>query len=534
MTQAYFMTPMLGSLRNRFLLSLCAVLCLALIALVLIARYQIMPILLEDEEAFASAELDRAERALDSEFNHMRRLVEDWAYWDDTYAFVGGERPEYVDSNLYEETLETLALDMMLFLDADNEPYWVAGFNEEGEFTSCPGMMPPCDWAAPTIDFLGRYIAQKDDEETDTWLLANAQLAMAALSPIHQSQEESAAGGWLAMVRPLSEPWIEQLRDTTGIELELSGVPARNGPVQALERISPTHMAASRLLPALPPARAVRLDAELPRQRYQTSLETFRFALYWTSGVLIVTLLIVLWLLERMVLLPLRQFARYTQDLHYEVVPPTIPDSLVARQDEIGTLAREFRSLLEHQRQQSEQLLELSLHDPLTGVANRRLFDERFAEALSLRGSRHRTAAMMIDIDHFKLYNDHYGHQAGDVCLVTLAQRMEARLKPHGFLVARTGGEEFSVLLPGTSLEEAFEHARALLHAVNELQLPHEVSPTGSIVTVSIGVAAYHADLTTPGDIMRAADQAMYQAKASGRNRVEAYRTHAQASPVER
>lgn len=527
-------TLTLSSLRNRFLLSLCGVLCLALLSLVLIARYQIMPILLEDEEHFANAELDRAERALGGELNHLRRLVEDWAYWDDSYDFVMGERPQYVDSNLYEDTLETLDLDMMLFLDADLSAHWVAGFDEEGEYVSCPGVEPPCDWAAPAVAFLGRYIERKSDDATDTWLLARAELGMAALSPIHQSREKSPPAGWLAMVRPLDEPWLEQLRDTTGIQLELSPVTGQEAPSQQLARISPTHMLANRLIPALPAGHAVHIEALLPRQRYQASLETFRFALYWTSGVLIVTLLLVLWLLECMVLQPLRQFAHYTQRLHQEIARPALPTNLVARRDEIGTLAREFNNLLKHQQQQSEQLIELTLHDPLTGVANRRLYDQRFEQALNRPGPQPRAAAMMIDIDHFKLYNDHYGHQAGDACLVALAQCMRRRLSDHGFLLARTGGEEFSVLLPGTSLDDALLHAQGLLEAIDDLALPHALSPTDDSVTVSIGVAAHHAELTTPSEIMRAADQALYQAKASGRNRVQAYHVHDQPNPIDR
>jgi diguanylate cyclase (GGDEF)-like protein len=518
------MTALKGSLRNRFLLSLCAVLCLALLALVAIARFQIMPILLEDEEAYASAELNRIERALGAELNHMRRLVEDWAHWDDTYDFVQDLRPQYVDSNLYEGTLDTLDLEMMIFLDANNEPYWVVGYDAQGEFVSCPGVMPPCDWANASIAFLGRHIANGLDEATHTWLLAAPELAMAGLASIHQSRQESPAGGWLAMVRPLSEPWIEQLRDTTGIELELSRVPAQADLAPVLERISPTQMMASRLIPALPPSHAVRIEAALPRQSYQASLETFRFALYWTSGVLIATLLIVLWLLERMVLLPLRNLATFTQRLHQEAAPPAMPESLLARHDEIGTLSREFRHLLDHQRMQSDQLRELTLHDPLTGVANRRLFDQHLAESLHYSGTHQCHAAMMIDIDHFKLYNDHYGHQAGDACLITLAQHMEAQLEPLGFLVARTGGEEFSVLLPNTSEDEAIRLARNLLETIEALGLDHETSPTSCNVTVSIGIAVQHAHTTEPGDIMRAADRALYQAKASGRNRVVIYR----------
>ncbi|KAA0014539.1 diguanylate cyclase [Billgrantia pellis] len=528
------MTVALTSLRHRFFLALLGVLCLALLALVLVARLQIMPILLEDEEAFASAELDRAERALDSELGHMHRLVEDWAYWDDTYDFVHGKRPEYVDSNLYEDTLDTLDLALMVFLDGDSEPYWIAGFDEKGEFTSCPGIQPPCDWAAPAMRHLRQPIDNGFEEATQTWLLALPPLAMGALSPIHQNREDASSAGWLAMVRPLSESRIGQLRDTTGIDLRFDIVGAGSLPRESLERISPTHMTASRHVAAIPTSHAVRIDALLPRQRYQASLETFRFALYWTGGVLVMTLLVVLWLLEHMILAPLRQFSRYTQRLHHDAVPPSMPGGLLMRRDEIGTLAREFRNLLTHQQQQSALLLEMTQHDPLTGIANRRLFDERLEEQLDGSPRHRRVAAMMIDIDHFKLYNDHYGHQAGDACLMTLAECMEEKLSVYGFLVARTGGEEFSVLLPNTSLDTAVAHAEALLRAVSDLGLPHATSPTGRHVTVSIGVAAHvPGQLTTPADIMRAADQALYRAKAGGRNRIHAYHPVADSVPQE-
>ncbi|EWG99841.1 CHASE4 domain-containing protein [Halomonas sp. BC04] len=281
------MTPSFSSLRHRFFLALGGVLCLALLALVLVARYQIMPILLEDEEQYASSELDRVERAIGSELNHMRRLVEDWAWWDDTYDFVQGKRPEYVDSNLYESTLETLDLKMMIFLDALHQPAWVVGYDEDGEFTSCPDVAPPCDWATTYIDYLPTRLAS-ESETSQTWLLAQPELAMAAMSGIYQSREESPSAGWMLMVRPLSTPWLEQLRDTTGIDLNLSSIAQDGGvPHESLERVSATHMTASRAAQAMPDERQIRIEATLPRQRYQASLETFRFALYWTSGVLV-------------------------------------------------------------------------------------------------------------------------------------------------------------------------------------------------------------------------------------------------------
>lgn len=518
------MTALYSSLRNRFLLSLCAVLCLALIALVAIARFQIMPILLEDEEQYASGELDRIERALGSELNHMRRLVEDWAWWDDTYGFVRGERPEYVDSNLYESTLETLDLKMMVFLDVRGQPVWVVGYDDNDEFTSCPGMAPPCDWATTYIDFLPTSLAS-EDEESQTWLIAQPELAMATMSRIYKSNEESPSAGWLLMVRPLSGLWVDQLRDTTGIDLNLTSIALDNEIAHdSLERVSATRMAASRAIAAMPDERQIRIDTMLPRQRYQASLETFRFALYWTSGVLVVTLLVVLWLLESIVLTPIRQFSRFTQQMHHDAIAPPMPASLLMRRDEIGTLAQEFRNLLDHQQQQSALLLDLSQHDSLTGLANRRLFDERLEQTMhKAQASGKEVSALMIDIDHFKLYNDHYGHLAGDECLIALAECMQGHLGSQLFLVARTGGEEFSVLLPEISLEAAIDKAESLRSTIQERALPHATSPTANCVTVSIGVASCHpTTLNDPTALMQAADQALYRAKESGRNQVKA------------
>ncbi|PMR69827.1 GGDEF domain-containing protein [Halomonas heilongjiangensis] len=521
------MKPFLSSLSHRFFLALGGVLCLAMLALVLIARYQIMPVLLEDESQYASTELDRAERAIGAELRHMGRLVEDWAWWDDTYRFVRDERPEYVASNLYDSTLETLDLSLMMFVSAEHRPYWIAGFDDDGDFTSCAGLMPPCDWARDTVELLLGTIEAGLAEDTHTRLLAAPELALVGLSPIYMNQEEAPPAGWLAMVRPITPMWVEQLRETTGIDMTLETLAVDGAPPeQSLERLSPTRMLASRHVAALPATHWVRIAADLPRQRYQSSLETFRFALYWTGGVLLVTLIVVLLLLERMVLRPLREFSRFTQHLHRERMAASTPEALLKRRDEIGTLAREFQHLLEHQQQQEADLLDLSQHDPLTGLANRRLFDERLRQSLdeSLEAGAD-VAVLMVDIDHFKPYNDHYGHQAGDACLVALADRMEQCLGKQGFLVARTGGEEFSVVLPDTPLDEAHRHAEALRLAVADLALPHATSPSDSVVTVSIGAAARGTSHSCdPAALMRAADQALYRAKESGRNRVELHR----------
>lgn len=161
----------------------------------------------------------------------------------------------------------------------------------------------------------------------------------------------------------------------------------------------------------------------------------------------------------------------------------------------------------------------LSNTDGLTGIANRRSLDRLFAQEWN-RAQRAGSplALVMLDVDNFKHFNDHYGHLAGDDCLRALAQALVKAGRRAGEVVARYGGEEFVVLLPDTSLPEAMEAAQRMQHEVWSLALPHAAAPPG-IVTFSLGVASLiPSKAHVPDDLVRQADAALYRAKAAGRN----------------
>lgn len=161
----------------------------------------------------------------------------------------------------------------------------------------------------------------------------------------------------------------------------------------------------------------------------------------------------------------------------------------------------------------------LSNTDGLTGVANRRSFDRLLAEEWS-RAQRAGThlAVVMLDVDNFKLFNDHYGHLAGDDCLRELAQALVKSGHRAGELVARYGGEEFIVLLPDTDMADALEAAQRMQREVWSLALPHASTSVG-IVTFSFGVASLIPSVQQiPENLIRQADAALYRAKAAGRN----------------
>jgi len=192
---------------------------------------------------------------------------------------------------------------------------------------------------------------------------------------------------------------------------------------------------------------------------------------------------------------------------------------LQARERELESRVRERTRELELS---NDRLAAISATDGLTGIANRRRFDEALAAEWS-RARRGKQPLMlaMLDVDLFKQYNDHYGHQAGDDVLRAVAAELTTRIRRSGDFVARYGGEEFTLISQSAGEEQALTMAANICRAIEAMKTPHATSPFG-VLTVSIGVA-----IVVPGDhdsvaaFLKAADAALYRAKQLGRNRVE-------------
>jgi diguanylate cyclase (GGDEF)-like protein len=163
--------------------------------------------------------------------------------------------------------------------------------------------------------------------------------------------------------------------------------------------------------------------------------------------------------------------------------------------------------------------------DDLTGIPNRRSFlDRTRTEFNRSRRNKYPLSVVMIDIDHFKSYNDTYGHERGDECLKKVALAIQQTLKRPSDFCARYGGEEFITVLPDTAQEGALFIAEEIRTAVRNLGIAHEKSSPARMVTISLGVATAEDNLSTSyEDLIRQSDKALYLAKENGRNRVEVY-----------
>ncbi len=224
-------------------------------------------------------------------------------------------------------------------------------------------------------------------------------------------------------------------------------------------------------------------------------------------------------LLTRSVIVPLLEFEKGLEhfsndDLSYRLN--------LTNRDELGRLAQEFNTMAERLMTHQNKLQELSTRDGLTDLYNRREFDNRLREEV-LRARRYNKpfSVLMLDVDHFKQVNDHYGHQAGDEVLITVADLMRLNVRPID-IVCRYGGEELSIILPETDEEGARVVAERIRMTLEDSLT---ATPQGDMirVTVSIGIATFPHDGNTGPALVNAADQALYTAKQEGRNLVRSF-----------
>lgn len=179
---------------------------------------------------------------------------------------------------------------------------------------------------------------------------------------------------------------------------------------------------------------------------------------------------------------------------------------------------------IDDRKRLEDELSALALQDSLTGLSNRRSFDRNLdLEWHRTLHERTQLSLLLLDLDHFKQFNDEYGHQAGDDCLRAVAATTKSMLSRAGDLACRYGGEELAVILSGTSAEAATEIAERIRAGIESLAIPHQNNPGAQVVTVSIGIATALAriggTMRMPEGLLAAADHALYRAKHEGRNR---------------
>jgi diguanylate cyclase (GGDEF)-like protein len=504
------------------ILPVCIMVNLFVLRSVLLTRF------IDLEEAYIQDNLVRVIKAVSQELVHLNKLNVDWAHWDDTYEFMLTKAPDYITSNLTEDAASGLSLNFFYFIDNQGGIVWGQSINLQTKQEMSIDEFSPGRFTADN-PLTGRTIPKKG---TTGIFHTSGGPALVSAEPILDSKSTGDSRGWLIMGYLLNEEAIEKLGNQTQLSLSIAdNVPLKtqadghkklsNGTFYEVRDLDEIHGYA--FMEGISEDQGLVLQAKMQREIYKKGVLTVRYMAIMISITMVVVFLFLSILLQRFVVSPIIRLTHHilelekTRDLELR-----LPQKEVEGQDEANILAAQVNRLLDTIEEMHKKLVDDARIDPLTMLANRRSYNEQLTtEWQRLLRTGGRLSIIMCDIDHFKLYNDLYGHQKGDECLVRVAELIRQIPRRAYDLVARYGGEEFVLIMPEASLDNAVDLAEEIRKSVLDQHIIHEASPTGPWVTLSLGVASTTVIMgTSHEDLVKQADNALYTAKSQGRNRV--------------
>jgi diguanylate cyclase (GGDEF)-like protein len=468
---------------------------------------------------------DQLVRNFKAELEHLNELNTDWADWAGMYTFAQTLSPEFAAAEVGTGALDSAKLSFVAIFDNDHRRTFLRAAANLIDQESNKGL-------SRTLDAVQRLYETQGATKSCTLHGTDGEIYLLCWQYIHRSDGSGEPRGTLLMGRLLDEHILQRIRNQSALEFDIERAPPTaipGNPGVAGGAVSTDslvigrrdkHMLTGRMLDASgKPVFLfhIRLPADIERSGQQI---TWRVVLVVMVGALLSGVVLVLGVQYFLV----RRLQLMERQLRHAGAAGGWPDqiSIPPGRDEIATLGEAINRMLRVLRDQGQALELLSLTDPLTRLANRRAFDRDLATDIRLsRRSMNPLSLLVLDVDHFKAYNDLYGHPAGDGVLVALGRILrEAASRPTD-LAARVGGEEFAILLPNTTLAGAVRVATRIHEALAAEAIAHAAASVSEHVTVSIGVTqAMHDE--TADELVTRADRATYAAKNAGRNQTYA------------
>ncbi|MCG8571108.1 MAG: diguanylate cyclase [Spirochaetes bacterium] len=495
------------------------------------------PEYLRIENQLINNNIIRVQKAFDNEIDHLLIFCKDYAFWDDTYQYVQNQNHSYIQSNYTSDTFIESDFNLIYIINNQQEILYSRIYYPE---TDVELILKDYYSFGDTFNMTKIMNIPADLDNTGSYTKSGVyftQLGPIILvsAPVLNSDINLPSVGTLIMGKFIDLRLVEKLNKQTQVDFTISPYFGkreirRNDPeyqkliIKSLEfvtdKIQDNFLIYDYYLDIIERP-AFLISMNYPHQILDQGQLAIFFAILSLLLLGIMVLFIIILLLRKFILYPISDLVTHIEEITHGS-DYTLRLNM-NRADEIGHLSNNFDEMMDKIEQQTKKLEQLTIIDSLTNIPNRRKFDE----VLNSEWYRHMRfntsiALILCDIDHFKAYNDYYGHQAGDACLVSVAETLAHSVNRAGDLACRYGGEEFAFILSDTGKEGALIIAARIKEAIEEMKIPHEKSSTSSHVTISMGVTviipSYNNNMK---DFIEKADQALYQAKKKGRNRIE-------------
>ncbi|MCK5069093.1 MAG: diguanylate cyclase [Desulfocapsa sp.] len=510
-------------LKTLVVANLIAVFLIAGIAIALVLEFRTFSVFREVERKGLQEKNQQIVNIVDNEINQLVSFVRDWGVWDDSFHFMEEENEAYIRGNLVPATMENVKTVGILYLDVNFRCYH--------SYTT-PEREPLFQLLVDQIQTQKSLILSTIESGSQQLLLYNNILKKyfwVAVQPIEPSAKDQPANGYLVFMQLLDNHFIDRISKIFGSSLSIVsftdeqcsdwehhkevGFYCKNAellnPENALLRVCFADKSRNH---------RVCFQTKVMRSLNLQARKAFSEALILITLCVVIIVLLTIYILDRLIVRPTQHvstsFAHIARakglDKRLKIVGPF----------EIRELANSANHMLNEIEQLHIQLQDLARTDSLTRLCNRRYFDEMFAHEMkrSIRDSQY-FGLLMIDIDFFKLYNDHYGHGAGDECLFRVAEILKTSTQRPTDIVARIGGEEFIILACNTPLSGLENLCQKIKHAFVDADIKHEFSSVADHVTCSIGGVSIIPQQDMDGDLLlKRADELLYEAKGRGRN----------------
>ncbi len=501
------------------------------VVLLVYREYGSLPQIKQALEAFQKRELSTLNLAFEEQINFLKTINYDYAVWTDSFEFMHEFDQTYLDDNYLQDTFVSLKIDGVILYDAEGSIVWHRGH----DYTNGDAI----DWPATTRELrTGTAVLpgiSRDDkvQQASGFVGSRAGVITYAATEIRNSDRSGDTPGFLLFVRKIRPDLIQRVATISQMRIEASDV-------------APAH-----LNEALP------LSALLGNESYRTSRirylqdDTGKPVLWMTihhditelpklfDQRTLVSLAILTGIPFLFMLFVSTHLVKPIVDTENHIKLMVKSRKLIEikrkfRISEVKDLVLHFNNLILRLKAYHASLEAMSVTDQLTGIPNRRAY-EQFAFRAWNRMQRRKTPLAMIlcDVDFFKKYNDSAGHAEGDRVLLAVAQALHNKINRADDLVARYGGEEFILVLENSSMDNLTAVCHLIHQAIENLAIPHPTSDTADRVTISVGAALFDDFSSIPLKenhefLVRQADRALYQAKADGRNCCRIYQRSGQ------
>jgi len=504
-------------IRNKSVLFIFIIFLVAIIIVLFVVNTVAKDGLEKIENNNASIQMTRVENALSFTLDSMSNSVQDWSTWTDSYDYVAGNYPGYVDDNLYLDAFETLNIGVVIFYAADGEIMYQNDFNFELRTEDLPSSDFTSEMNKLQID------QNKDIEFHVSGMITTSEGVYAIVSsPILRSDGTGENFGNLVFGRLIDADEITYLEEKIGLSFEFKeNNSLLSNTTMSIDSIDGNQVVISRILVDLSGNNDVILEVVIPsdyRNLVNGAIINMFIALAISS--LMYTLIIVVYM-NRAVFSPLIGLTNDIRDITFEKgLKRRLPQK--NKVDEISYITNNVNSMLEVIHKNEIEIMHLANTDVLTKIPNRRYIFQCIEKSARLcQREQCELSIIMIDIDDFKMFNDSYGHLVGDKVLFKIAQSIkDSLLRPYDE-VGRFGGEEFIVSLPQTDYDSALLIAEKIRIKVLDLKIEEIKSNSNTSITISLGVATgIPSKKLSYESIINEADKALLNSKDTGKNKV--------------